>query len=133
MGILNILRHKKLPRRYDNFYLAWVEEAGSFRYDLCIIFHDKQHIPTHYITFLSTSSYFIPIGIGHCIIRQTQNRLAYYSAHVQEIKPRKFNRKTMRIVRYLTIRHYMDILPIRRDLITLIQQICGNQKQHLQP
>ena len=125
MGILSILKHRKLPRRYNNFYLAWVEETAGFTYYLCVIFHNKQHIPTHYITFLSTRSYYIPRGIGHNMIRQLDNILCYCLTHTQEMKPRKFNKKTMIIVTYPTVRHYVDILPLRRNLMTLMKQICG--------
>ena len=125
-------RRKKLPRRYDNFYLAWVETAESFLYYLCVIFCDKQRTPTHYISIFNTSSFFIPIDIRDHITLQLKNNVAYYSTHAEGITPRKFNKRNLRVVRYLSIRHYVELLPLRRNLITLIKHICDNQKQYLQ-
>lgn len=125
-------RRKKLPRRYDNFYLAWVEDNQNFFYYLCVIFYDKQHTPTHYISIFNTSSFFIPIDIRDCLTKQLRNNITYYSTHAEGITPRKFNKRSLRVVRHLSIRHYVELLPLRRNLITLIKHICDNQKQYLQ-
>lgn len=119
------IRRKKLPRRYDNFYLAWVEEIPSlFYYYLCVIFYDKQHTPTHYIPLFHTSTFFIPIDITHRLRQQLRNNIAYYADNSQEITPWKFNKRILRIVRYLSVRHYVELLPLRRKLITVIKHIC---------
>ena len=118
------IRRKKLPRRHDNFYLAWIEERASFSYYLCVIFYDKQHTPTHYISILRTSSFFIPIGVTPRLRQRLRDNITYYANHSQEITPMTFNIRILRVVRYLSVRHYVELLPLRRKLITTIKDIC---------
>lgn len=122
------IRRKKLPRRYDNFYLAWVEDRQSlFYYYLCVIFYDKQYTPTHYIPLFNTSSFFIPRDITPRLrqrLRGNIDNIAYSANNSQEITPWKFNKRILRVVRYLSVREYVKLLPLRRKLITTIKDIC---------